>query len=321
MTSLEDAETSPTSDDLPDLLQDFRRHLKASRKSDGTVNLYARHIGYFLTWLTEHDRPASSKAVTKVDLEEYFIDLGERNTRRNGKEGDRVKPTYVATQYRSLQQFWVWMEAEGEITVNPFAKMKPPHAEDPEVPVMPFGAAQAMLKSCDGREFVNIRDRAILRLFLDTGLRVSGLADVDLDDLDFENDTIHAILKGGRELTLPFGTKTSDALRRYRRARAKHPQAGKTTGFWLGDKGKLTAGGVRQMLERRAKDAKIDAKANPHAFRHLFCHHWMLNGGNEHDLARLMGWTSTKMAGRYAASAALERAHVAHRRQSPGDQY
>jgi site-specific recombinase XerD len=319
MASTDDPAKPDISGDLPALLEDFRRHLKASRKSDGTVDLYARHIGYLLRWLADTGRPTSASSVTKAHLEGYFIGLGERRTRRNGKVGEQVKPTYVATQYRSVQQFWTWLVVEEEITENPFAKMKPPHAPDPEIPVMPHDAAVTLLKACDGKDFNNVRDKAIIRLFLDTGLRVSGLANIDEDDLD--HDTIHAVLKDGKELTLPFGAKTSDALRRYRRARAKHPQSKLTKGFWLGDKGKLSAGGVQQMLERRARDAGIDAKSNPHAFRHLFAHEWLLNKGNEHDLARLMGWTSTKMAGRYAASAALERAHVAHRRQAPGDQY
>jgi site-specific recombinase XerD len=322
MSSESDMAESDTAGNLTPLLEDFKRHLRAGKRSPGTVDLYARHVRYFVTWLAETRRPGNAAEITKAIFEDYFVELGERKTHRNGKEGATVKPTYVATQYRSLQQFWAWLVVEEEIDRDPFDKMGPPHAPDPEIPVMPNNAVAALLGTCKTRTFVDLRDTAILRLFLDTGLRVSGLAYPDLGDFNFERDTVHTVLKGGAEITLPFGAKTSDALRRYRRKRATHPQAARSDGFWLGDKGKLLPGGVRQMLERRAKDAKLgDLATNPHAFRHLFCHNWLLNGGNEHDLAKLMGWTSTKMAGRYAASAALERATIAHRRSSPGDKY
>ncbi|PXY16501.1 tyrosine-type recombinase/integrase [Prauserella flavalba] len=305
------------------LADDWSRSLRAAGKSDNTTDLYLRHVRYLTAWLEENGHPLDPAEIDRAVLETYVVELGNRRTRRNGREGEKVKPSYVSTQYRSLQQFWGWLEAEDEITDNPFHKMSPPHVPEQPVPVLPDNAIKALLATCQGRTFEQLRDTAIIRLFLDVGVRVSGMAGIQLDDLDFDTDTVRVVLKGGSDKVLPFGTKTSDALRRYRRARAKEPRADRYTALWLATRGRgpLTPGGIRQMLERRADDATLPDGVHPHLFRHFFAHTWLANGGQENDLMRLMGWRSRTMLGRYAASAADERAREAHKRAALGDRF
>ncbi|MEU5690886.1 site-specific integrase [Actinosynnema sp. NPDC020468] len=169
-----------------------------------------------------------------------------------------------------------------------------PEAPDKPIPVIRDREMSKILGGCTGRGFLASRDRAIIRLLADTGVRRSQIAGLDVDDVDLAYDFIRVTGKGGHVRTVPFGAKTG--------------------------KGRLSPVALGHMLTRRGAAVGIEG-LHTHQFRHTFAHTFRKLGGNDSDLKRLGGWKSDAMLERYGRSAADERAREAHRRLAIGDRY
>lgn len=297
---------TPVPDHLEALIRSWERSLKAANKSPKTIRDYLFSARDFARYLAHNEMPTEVDEHTREHVETFIV-----------AELERTTASSAASSYRRLQQWYRWLEDEGEIGRSPMAKMSPPTVEDVPPPVLSLDDAKALLKEVSGTDFISRRDTAIIRVFFDTGIRCAEAAGITVDDVDLDDAGIRVHGKGRKDRDVPIGPKTVVALDRYMRIRRRHRLAA-LPGLWLAPKGQLTDSGIRQMIERRARDAGI--RLHPHMFRHTMAHRWQLSGGNEGDLMVLMGWSSGDMPRRYGRSAAAERARSSHARLALGDE-
>jgi site-specific recombinase XerD len=281
--------------------------MRARNLAPKTIKTYLEAAGQ----LVDHVTAAGVGSMAEIErhhIEEFIAEQVETRSAAT-----------ASVRFRALQQVFTWCLDEEELDVNPMAKMRPPIVPERPVPVLGEEQARALLKACAGSGFVMRRDTAIVRLFLDTGMRLSELAKLRVDEIDLDDNVAIVTGKGRRPRACPFGSRTAQALDRYVRARSRHPQAG-LPALWLGANGRsaMTDNGIAQMIRKRGREAGIEG-LHPHTLRHTFAHAWLAEGGNEGDLMRLAGWKSRQMLNRYGASAADQRAREAHRHHGLGD--
>ncbi|MGE3074408.1 MAG: tyrosine-type recombinase/integrase [Dehalococcoidia bacterium] len=289
----------------------FTDHLESVNAAPATIRTYRFAVEQLGAFLREQGLPTDPRKVKREHLSAWMLHL-----QRPPDAGGRGLAAQTALQrFQSTRQFFKFLEEAGDIKESPMLRLKPPRVPEKLVPVIADDDLRKLFKVVSGTDFESRRDKAIISIFVDTGIRVSEMAGLMLKDLDVEQREIEVLGKGRRPRILRIVRETRTDLLRYLQARSLHPHTDSPV-LWLGKRERLTDNGIRQLVRRRQEQAGIP-RIHPHVFRHTFAHNYLKGGGSEGDLVRITGWKDRQMLDRYGASVASERARDAHDTYSP----
>ena len=161
--------------------------------------------------------------------------------------------------------------------------------------------AAAVVETTGREGALGVRDRALLELLYATGLRVSELVSLRLEDLDLSARQVRTVGKGRKERVVPFGQPAAAALGAWLRARASFAPAARDAEivFLNARAGRLTDRSVRRVLDRAVAEAGVSRHASPHALRHSFATHLLAAGADLRSIQELLGHASLSTTQRY----------------------
>jgi len=270
--------------------------------SDSTRAVYRRDLDAFIAWSAEQgiDEPT---AVRRVDLRRYLGALAGQ-----GAAPGAVRPLAAKTVRRkisALRRYFDWLAACGDIVVDPTIGLSTPRGEqrlpriltadqlhqllDPDVAV-PAGAAGAP-EHDERSEAVRLRDDAVLELLYGSGLRVSELCGLGVDDIDLGRRAATVWGKGSKQRLVPLSEPAVDALHRWNargRARMEPTDGAPATALFFNSRGRpLAPRDVRRIVDRRT--GPTGAPTHPHALRHTFATHLLDGGADLRVVQELLG--------------------------------
>jgi len=207
---------------------------------------------------------------------------------------------------------------EGYIRENPTEKIDKLRTARKVIQTFSEEHIEKVLNTCGGKDFVDIRDRAIFLTLLDTGLRASELCGISLQDVDFDEQTFHIRHgKGDKERIVPFGQGVKQALALYVQTREGIDSEFL---FITRDCNPLDRYRLKDLVRRRCERAGITGiRPSPHTLRHTAAVSYLRAGGDTFTLQRLLGHSSQEMTKRYCESLSAADVQKKHREYSPVD--
>jgi site-specific recombinase XerC len=254
--------------DLLHLRRSFIRHLAADQRTPATRSAYTAVIVQLEAFLLARGMPTTVTELTPDHLEAFIVSLYERG----------MRPTTILARHQALSRIFGWLVAENELATSPMASIRAPAARLPEPQVLTSEEIATLLAACDGDAFEDLRDVAIIRLGLDTGMRHTELAALQLDDLDLDSQTAYVTGHGRVPRAAPFDRPTARALERYLAARVIHRWA-HLPHLWLGRRGRLTHRGVDLAVRHRGRLARLP-NLHPQRLRHTYIQQYLDDGGS-----------------------------------------
>jgi integrase/recombinase XerC len=215
----------------------------------------------------------------------------------------RAKTT-VSRRLATLRSFFSYLYQEGYVKINQAKLVPSPKAPKHLPKFLSVDDVFNLVKKPDGIGLLPVRDRAILELLYSSGLRVSEVAGLNVDDLNMREGLVKVRGKGRKERIVPVGGKAIEALKSYLIERMlfkkKKSVSGDDTALFLNKNvERLTGRQIRRVVVKYARAIGIEGQIGPHTLRHTFATHLLVGGADLRVIQELLGHSSLSTTQKY----------------------
>lgn len=266
---------------INNILMDYLYYLKVERGlSENTINSYGIDLKLFLEYLRENEIP-SFKQVNKEVIVNYM--QAEKNNNKANSS--------ILRSVSSLRKFFQYLAQEKIIEKDPMLLIDTPKKKQHLPQVLTKEEVEKLLRSPNTGQVLGLRDRAMLELMYATGLRISEIINLKLEDLHLTMGTLQTLGKGHKERIVPVGDEAIKWVNRYlEEARPKLLKQKRSNYLFLNFHGNnLTRQGVWKNLKAEVRKAGIQKNITPHTLRHSFATHILENGADLRIVQELLG--------------------------------
>lgn len=324
------------------IIQEFISYLKFEKHfSEHTAKCYRADLEQFVTFLADagsgHFSPADhptanpwdSSAATATAVQtipaasvDELVKSADVNTIRRYMaeltQHQYCKST-TARKLATLRSFYKFMVKRNYLTSNPVVSIKTPKQEKKLPKFLEYEQVVRLLNTPPVNTWLGARDRAMLEVLYSTGMRVSELVALNMDDVDFLGEVIHVRGKGKKERLCPIGSSALQAIQNYiefRNRRMSNDSNFDSKVLFANKHGKrLSTRSVRRKMDKYLTEAGLDPSISPHTLRHSFATHMLNNGADLRSVQELLGHQSlstTQIYTHITNSRMNEQYHNAH---------
>ncbi len=252
-------------------INDFLKYLYLERRySANTIKSYETDLRQFHEFLVNHfgTNRIFWNVIDKKILRYFLIHLQEKNISRRS----------VARKLATLKSFFRYLLKQNVIKKNPATLVKMPRFEKKLPEYLTSEEINRLLRLPDFRTFEGLRDLAIIELFYGTGMRLSELINLTIQQVDFKEHLIRVIGKGNKERIIPFGGSAQNILERYLAIRPQFADKMVDNIFVLKTGQKMYPMAIQRLITKYLSQVSQIQKKSPHILRHTYATH-LLNAG------------------------------------------
>ena len=298
-------------------IQHFLDYLKYERRfSEHTAKCYGADLTQFSEFLLNasesshldsesisqsghHGDSATAVAIAvKPKVDELLLSAGTDVVRAylaflNEKQYSKAT---IARKLATLRSFYKFLVKRNQLTSNPVIPVRTPK-QDKKLPrFLDYEEVKKLLDTPSLDNWLGSRDRAIMETLYSTGIRVSELVALNMDDIDFMGEVVHVRGKGKKERIAPIGSSALQVIQHYMEYRNKRAQNNinfDSKVLFVNKHGRrLSTRSVRRKMDKYLKMAGLDPAISPHTLRHSFATHMLNNGADLRSVQELLGHQS-----------------------------